>query len=211
MKKIKAVIFDMDGVLIDAKDWHYEALNDALSLFGLSISRNDHLAMFDGLPTSMKLRMLSEDKGLPVKLHGFINKLKQEYTIEKIYLNCYPKFIHQYALSKLKSEGYAIAVASNSITETIALMMKRSGLIEYLDFFVSNQDVVKPKPDPEIYSLSISKLGLKPNECLVVEDNINGIKAAKSAGAHVLQVSSVDDVTYDRIMTEIERINRGIV
>ena len=60
---IKAIIFDMDGVLIDAKEWHYEALNNALQLFGYKISREDHLATFDGLPTREKLRLLTEQDG----------------------------------------------------------------------------------------------------------------------------------------------------
>ena len=64
---IKAIIFDMDGVLIEAKDWHYEALNKALSLFGYEISRYDHLVTYDGLPTSKKLEMLSMERGLPRK------------------------------------------------------------------------------------------------------------------------------------------------
>ena len=68
---IKAVIFDMDGVLIDAREWHYEALNRALRLFGMEISRTDHLTTFDGLPTRRKLEMLSSTNGLPVELHGF--------------------------------------------------------------------------------------------------------------------------------------------
>ena len=73
MTKIKAIIFDMDGVLIDAKDWHYEALNRALKLFGYNISRYDHLVTFDGLPTRKKLEMLTREHGLPPSLHGFLN------------------------------------------------------------------------------------------------------------------------------------------
>ena len=61
---IKAVIFDMDGVLIDAKEWHYEALNNALKLFGYKISRHDHLVTFDGLPTRAKLQMMTEQEML---------------------------------------------------------------------------------------------------------------------------------------------------
>ena len=72
---IKAIIFDMDGVLIDAKDWHYEALNKALHLFGFGINRYDHLTMYDGLPTKKKLDMLSVQNGLPKKLHYFINEI----------------------------------------------------------------------------------------------------------------------------------------
>ena len=84
MSKIKAIIFDMDGVLIDAKEWHYEALNKALSLFGYEISRYDHLITYDGLPTKDKLKMLSMERGLPEKLHPYINQLKQKYTIERV-------------------------------------------------------------------------------------------------------------------------------
>ncbi|RLR17256.1 HAD family phosphatase, partial [Sodalis-like symbiont of Bactericera trigonica] len=61
--KIKAVIFDMDGVLIEAKDWHYDALNKALNLFGLDITRQEHQTVYDGLPTKHKLIMLSRDNG----------------------------------------------------------------------------------------------------------------------------------------------------
>ena len=79
--KIKAIVFDMDGVLIEAKDWHYEALNKALRLFGYEISRYDHLVTYDGLPTSKKLEMLSLEKGLPTGLHQFINQMKQSYKL----------------------------------------------------------------------------------------------------------------------------------
>lgn len=69
MTKIKAVIFDMDGVLIDAKEWHYEALNKALALFGFAISRQEHLDSYDGLPTRKKLEMLSSEKEPTKGLH----------------------------------------------------------------------------------------------------------------------------------------------
>ncbi|RBH40565.1 HAD family phosphatase, partial [Pseudomonas sp. MWU13-2860] len=139
---IKAVIFDMDGVLIDAQDWHYEALNRALGLFGMEISRYDHLVTYDGLPTRKKLEMLSRERGLPVLLHPFLNDLKQMYTMEITTIRCRPTFHHQYALSRLRQSGYKVAVCSNSIRGTIELMMQKAGLLQYLDFFLSNQDVV---------------------------------------------------------------------
>ena len=206
---IKAVIFDMDGVLIDAKEWHYEALNRALGLFGYEISRYDHLVTYDGLPTSKKLEMLSMEKGMPQRLHKFINELKQQYTIDKIFTDCHPMFHHEYALSKLKSEGYSIAVASNSIRKTVELMMEKSNLLPYLDFFLSNQDVRRAKPDPEIYNVAIGRLGLAPDECLVVEDNKNGIQAGKSAGAHVMEVNAVYDVNYENIKKHITMANEN--
>lgn len=203
MSKIKAVLFDMDGVLIDAKDWHYEALNKALGLFGMEISRYDHLTTFDGLPTKVKLQMLSKRYYLPEELHGFINSVKQSYTAELVYQKCHPMFEHEYALSKLHQQGYKIAVCSNSIRKTIELMMDRAELAQYLDLIVSNEDVTKAKPDPEMYQTAIRKFGLKPDECIVVEDNPNGIQAGKASGASVLEVATVADVNYENIMRKI--------
>ncbi|MFS1977266.1 HAD family hydrolase [Vibrio splendidus] len=204
--KIKAVIFDMDGVLIDAKDWHYDALNKALEIFGLSISRHDHLTTFDGLSTGQKLKMLSKVHVLPESLHNFINEMKQQYTMDITHQLCKPMFHHQFALSKLKENGYQIAVASNSIRNTVKVMMEKSALMEYLDFYLSNQDVSKGKPDPEIYNLAILKLGLKPEECLIVEDNENGLKAAYASGANVLKVETIHDVNFDNIVQFIEEV-----
>jgi beta-phosphoglucomutase len=207
--KIKAIIFDMDGVLIEAKEWHYESLNAALSLFGAQISRYDHLITFDGLPTKKKLEMLSLEGGFPYKLHDFVNDLKQQYTMEVVYAKCKPVFQHQFALSKLKAEGYKLAVGSNSVRKTVEIMMEKSGLMQYIDFFLSNQDVGKSKPNPEMYTMAIKRLGIEPNECLIVEDNDNGVKAAIAAGAHLLKVENPDDVHYYNIKKRIEELENA--
>jgi len=208
MAKIKAVIFDMDGVLIEAKDWHYEALNQALELFGYKISRYDHLVTYDGLPTKKKLEMLSMERGLPKGLHKFINEMKQIYTMQHVYMKCKPLFCHQYALSKLKSQGYRLALGSNSIRLTIDMMLGKADLLKYMEFTLSNQDVTKSKPDPEIYNTAISRLNLNPEECLIVEDNQNGIKAAQASGAHLLKVNTVYDVNYQNIRHRIDEIEQ---
>lgn len=196
----------MDGVLIDAKDWHYDALNKALQLFGFEISRSEHETTYDGLPTKDKLKILTDEKGLPTSLHLFINELKQQYTMEMVYNLCRPKFQHEYALSRLSSKGYLLAVASNSIRNSVSIMMELSSLKKYLQFFISNEDVSKGKPDPEMYNLAIKKLGIQPYECLIVEDNENGLKAAYASGAHVLKVDSVEEVNFENIINEIRRI-----
>lgn len=205
MAKIKAVIFDMDGVLIDAKEWHYEALNRALALFGYSISRYDHLVTYDGLPTRRKLEMLSLEFGLPISLHDFLNELKQLYTMEIIHSKCRPLFAHEYALSHLKSADYKLAVASNSIRKSIEVMMEKSNLARYLDVIMSNQDVRIGKPDPEIYTKTMTALGVDPVECLVVEDNEHGITAARLSGANVMIVKEVGEVTLDNIVQQIRQ------
>jgi HAD superfamily hydrolase (TIGR01509 family) len=206
MTKIRAIIFDMDGVLIDAKDWHYEALNRALNLFGFNISRYDHLVTFDGLPTRKKLEMLSREQSLPHALHGFINDLKQAYTIEMVQAKCKPRFQHEYALSRLKADGYKLAVASNSVRHSVELMMEKSQLSRYLDTIVSNQDVTHPKPAPDIYLKAAAALGVSAAECLVLEDNANGIASAKAAGCQLMIIKNVTEVTYDRIVSEIAAI-----
>lgn len=206
MNKIKAVLFDMDGVLIEAKEWHYEALNDALELFGMPIDREAHLSTFDGLPTKDKLAILGQSKGLPEPLFKLINDLKQKFTQQIIYQKCHPLFHHQYALSSLKREGYKLAVCSNSVRETVHMMMQLSKLDGYLDLQLSNQDVIKAKPDPEIYLLAMEQLGVSPDETLILEDNDHGIQAAKASGAHVMVIGTVDDVNYERIKDTIAEI-----
>jgi beta-phosphoglucomutase len=205
---IKAVIFDMDGVLIEAKDWHFEALNRALRLIGFEISRYDHLTTFDGLPTKRKLEMLSAQYNLPVQLHGLMSEMKQIYTVELVSALCKPRFSHEFALSRLRAQGYRLAVASNSIKSTIEMMMERASLNKYLEFILSNEDVKLPKPDPEIYNLAIERLGLSAAECLIVEDNDLGIRAARASGANVMAVSSVDDVNLTKLMERIAACDR---
>jgi len=208
MNKIKAILFDMDGVLIEAKDWHYEALNEALKLFGSEISLYDHLVTFDGLPTKDKLNMLTSVGKLPKELHPIINRMKQKHTMKMILNKCKPLFAHQYALSKLHSEGYRMAVCSNSIRKSVEVMIQQAGLDKYFEFYVSNEDVSKGKPDPEMYSKAMDKMNLKPEECLILEDNENGIKAAKASGGHLLKIGEITDVTYLNITNRINEIEK---
>lgn len=198
----------MDGVLIEAKDWHYEALNDALSIFGCEISLYDHLVTFDGLPTKHKLNMLSSLGKLPKDLHPIINIMKQKHTMRMILNKCKPLFNHQYAISKLHSEGYKMAVCSNSIRKSVEVMIEQAGLNQYFDFYVSNEDVEKGKPDPEMYNLAMNKMNLKPEECLILEDNENGIKAAVESGGNLLKIGEVTDVTYLVIKNRILELEK---
>jgi beta-phosphoglucomutase len=208
MSVIKAVLFDMDGVLIDAKEWHYEALNKALSLFGMEISRYDHLITYDGLPTRRKLDMLTLERGLPVELHEFINTIKQQYTLEEVYQKCKPIFSHEYALSRLKEDGMLMAVCSNSESNTVQVMLEKAMITQYFDLLFSNQSVSNCKPDPEMYITCMQKLGVEPHETLILEDNDHGIKAAVASGAHLYAVQSVSEVTYFAIMERIRSINK---
>jgi HAD superfamily hydrolase (TIGR01509 family) len=109
-------------------------------------------------------------------------------------------------LAKLKQEGFKMACCSNSIRKTIEMMMQKAQLTDYLDFFLSNQDVKNAKPHPDIYIKAMEMMKLKPTEVLIVEDNEHGIKAAKASGGHLLKVDTVYDVTYQSIKKRIKEI-----
>jgi len=209
MPKIKGIFFDMDGVLIDAREWHYEALNQALRLFSFEVERYDHLVTYDGLPTKKKLEMLSLEKGLPRALHPFINKLKQEYTFELIQSRCKPSFNHRFALSSLSREGYVLGVCSNSIKKTVITMLERANILNYFKINLSNEEVTNPKPHPEIYNKAIELARLEPKQCLILEDNQHGIAAAEASGSHVMHIGTPDDVTYENIHSHIQIIEQG--
>lgn len=191
---IKTVLFDLDGVLVDATEWHYEALNKALGLFGYTISRQQHLGFYNGLPTRVKLQKLTEEFEMPESLHDFIYEMKQQYTVDFIYRLCRPDFQKQLMFKYLKKKGLKIGVCSNSITETLHMMLKKSDLFNDCDVIISNQDVEKSKPYPEMYLKGMETLGVSPEETLIVEDSPHGIEAAKASGAHVCVVKGVHDV-----------------
>ena len=208
---IKAVIFDLDGVLVNAKDWHYEALNKALGEFGFNIPRAEHVSVYDGLPTRKKLELLTMAKGLPVEHYDAIFDLKQHYTMELIEQNCVPTPQHEQALKQLHTEGYKLAVASNSTRPTVDTVLRKTRLQPYLEFALSNEDVQQTKPHPEIYQKAIARLGLRSDECLVIEDNINGIKAAKASGARLMIVETVDDVHLANIQQHINGVTAAAI
>lgn len=212
MCKISAILFDMDGVLVDATEWHYQALNRALYLFGFNISRYQHLSTYNGLPTRKKLEVLTVEQSLPLGLHEIICKLKQIYTNEEIYRECRPVFEKEYMISRLRREGYRLAVCSNSIRESVELMIRKSALYEHFDFLLSNEDISQPKPSPEIYIQAIRLMRCRPEEVVIVEDAPYGIEAAQRSGAHVCQVTGFEDVNYFRIKKFIHQVeNQGVI
>ncbi len=193
--RFSAVIFDMDGVLIDARDWHYRALNDALEIFDASIDSHEHETRFDGLPTRVKLQMLTDEGKLPAHLHELIDEVKQERTLREAAQRCFPRVEHLLMMEWLKREGISIGLATNSIRRTTLAMLDFAGLLKYLDVIVTNEDVRNAKPAPDIYLEAVRLLGVTPGQTLVVEDSEFGIRSAEAAGCTVIRVSGIEDVS----------------
>jgi len=195
MKKL--IIFDLDGVLVEAKIIHYDALNEALGE-EYAIDWNEHLSKYDGLKTNQKLEMLTKEKGLPVEMYKKVWDKKQELTLNKLNnLQQSSQLIEcMYSLTKL---GYRLAVCSNSIRRTVLTVLAKLGIIQYFDLILSNEDVKNSKPHPEIYWKAISQMECLPEETLIVEDSPFGLLAASRSRATVMRVASPKEITYINI------------
>jgi HAD superfamily hydrolase (TIGR01509 family) len=197
---MKAILFDLDGVLVSAKEIHYKALNEALSKIDEKyvISENEHLSIFDGLKTNEKLHLLTKLKNLPESYHEQIWNLKQQITLEKINdLKRDVNLVHVFEeLSKLNIK---IACCSNSIRKSVINMLTNIGIIRYFDLILSNEDVKNSKPHPEIYWKAMSLFSLNPEECLIVEDSPHGLLAAQRANSKILRVKNPKEVTLEKI------------
>lgn len=196
---MKLIIFDLDGVLIDAKQIHFNAFNQALKYYDsrFQITWDEHLKIFDGLKTYDKLKLLSE-RGLSKKYFDNIFKKKQEFTLQYLSdISCDPKLAD--ILEELRLNGYNIACCSNSVKETVDIALKKLGLDGYFDLKLSNEDVKNAKPYPEIYWKAMSYFGAYPQETLIVEDSPIGLKSAYNSGAKVLRVNNPKDYDFNLI------------
>ncbi len=203
---IKLVVFDLDGVLVEARDIHYEALNRALANVDEKyvIGREEHLSSYDGLSTSKKLRKLTKEKNLPESLHDKVWEDKQKCTHKVISDTVQPNHWIHMLLRRLKSEGYTVYCASNSIRSSVKLMLLKAGYMEYIDEYFSNQDVKNPKPHSEIYMKCMVHAGVNPQECLIVEDSHIGREAAAKSGANILGVKGLEDVNVNNVFAAIK-------
>ena len=196
--KNKCVLFDLDGVLVDACDWHYEALNRALKEVAYyEISRQDHYEKYNGLPTLTKLSMLNDMGVITDEDVRKISDVKQEHTIKVIEDLCKRDQSKIKLMKALKDNDYEIAVVTNSIRMTATLMLANSGVLPFVDLLISNEDTDRNKPYPDPYIIAIHLLNSSHNKTIIVEDSPKGIKAAKDSGAHVLEVKDATEVNLE--------------
>ena len=204
---IKLVIFDLDGVLVEAKNIHYNALNKALGE-KYAISWDEHLSTYDGLKTNQKLEMLTNNKNLSIKLHSQIWEDKQKYTLEELRA-LEPNQTLKSLMFTLSENGYKIAVCSNSIRKTVLTVLSKLGIMEFMDLIISNEDVKNSKPHPEMYWKAISMMSCLPEETLIVEDSPYGLLAAARSKSHILRVKNPSEVTINNVQNKVKQIKMG--
>jgi HAD superfamily hydrolase (TIGR01509 family) len=180
---MKAIIFDMDGVILDS-EFHWKKAE--LTLFQKllpSWTKADQQKIM-GLNVHDTYRKLANDYGLSLAHMEFLSR------VEGIALEVYrkkadlmPDFVE--FIKNIKSKKIPTALASSSLRQWIDIALKRFEIEMYFDFVVSNEDLDVPgKPAPDIYLYTAKKLGIKPADCLVIEDSKNGVMAAKAAGMY---------------------------
>jgi HAD superfamily hydrolase (TIGR01509 family) len=206
---IKLIIFDLDGVLVEAKEIHYESLNLALS-DEYKITTEEHLSIYDGLKTTEKLKLLTKLKGLPVESHTEIWQLKQKYTLELLKsLNPLENVVN--CIKSLSKDGYKLAVCSNSIKETVLTVLSRYDITEYFDIILSNEDVLNSKPHPEIFWKAMSSQKILPEETLIIEDSPYGLLAANRSNSNIMRVKNTKEVTYNNIIKNMKTLKEDTI
>lgn len=210
---IKLIIFDLDGVLVEAKEIHYKTFNQAIIEIAkddkYSISEAEHLSIYDGLKTNQKLQLLTQYKGLPINLYDKIWNRKQELTIEVI-SELKPDLEKITLFKDLRSRGFKLACASNSIRRSVLIMLSKIGIIEYMDLILSNEDVKNSKPHPEIYWNAMSIIGVLPEETLIIEDSPHGLLAANRSRANILRVDSPKDLILSNIIHKLKETKNNM-
>ena len=194
----KAVLFDLDGVLVDACDWHYEALNRALrEVANYTISREDHVTTYNGLPTKRKLKMLADVGVIRESDMDRISDLKQELTVGVIEDFCIHSISKVVMMKMLKDAGYKIGCVTNSIKMTATLMLEKTGILDYFDVIITNDQCNFNKPHPEPFIKALVELGSLPQDSIIVEDSPKGLEAARLTGCRVLEVKNATEVTKE--------------
>lgn len=202
---MKAVIFDMDGVLIDSEALHLYDFRVFLNKHNQSFT-SDELSGFVGLDKNIFIERLQ-------KMWKPVNQLP---SIEEITEGCkYPSdsfqdilFPHvRFLLSHLKKNNIKIAIASSSPYDIIYKMLSVNNITSYFDVIVCRNDVQAKKPSPDIYYEALKQLELSPNDCIVIEDSTVGIQAAVNAGLYVIALKenrfSVDQSKANYIVNDL--------
>jgi beta-phosphoglucomutase family hydrolase len=211
---IKAVIFDMDGVLVESEHIHIEAEQQTLLKHGVRISA-DELHKYTGTTAEFMFTELIKNYRLKTTFERMFNE-KEEILFKLLEKETRPTKGVIDLLKRLKRKGIKLAIASSSHRKLIDYVLRRLDIGRLFDFVVSAEDIAHSKPNPEIFLKSARGLKVESVECLVVEDAKLGIEAAKNAGMKVIgyrnlhsgdqDLSRADMIVYDFSRLSVEEM-----
>lgn len=203
---IKTIVFDLDGVLCDTPDLHFNTFQAAVCKYlDVRITKGEHDVNFNGLSTNKKLETLQAKYNFSDETKKQIWEEKQRLTTLEIQA-CLNKDDEKINLLELLSEKYTLVCASNCIRQTMDLMLERLGIQKYFKYTLCNEDVKNIKPHPEIYLRAMIQVECGPKETLIIEDSKFGFEAAKQSGAHILRVSNSHEVNERSINEKLSTL-----
>lgn len=178
---LKAILFDMDGVIIDSEPLHARAAILAMERYGIHLSM-EFCYSFIGSTAKHMLEVIKENYQLNVSIEELMeaNRLAKKELLQTEGYPAIP-FVKE-LMEALHLKGFLLAIASSSPMEEIEETVQMLGLAPYLDRLVSGMQVEKPKPAPDIFLAAAKELSVLPSECIVIEDSFNGLCAAYAAG-----------------------------
>ena len=210
---IKAIIFDMNGVIIDDEHIHEMAFKSTLAKHGIELDHRTYLEFFAGKTDKFGYENIAEkfDKKLPID-----NLLKEK---KKIYLEFFPENKKYYPgvikLINILSNDFVLALTSSSTREEVNLVINKFGINDKFKITISAEDINKGKPNPEPYTITAKKIGLKPEECAVIEDSKSGVISAKAAGCYCIGITTThseeDLAEADIIVNDFKSINSNLI
>jgi HAD superfamily hydrolase (TIGR01509 family) len=186
MSRFEAVIFDMDGVLIDSEPLHFAVLSEVMARAGHTFSRAEN-EQFIGTTSEAMFSTLIARHGLP----GSVVEYEADYDQALLRVLAEPHAAAagvEALLKRLRDLGVRVGVASSSRRLWVETTLRSLGLADAFAVVVAGDDVERGKPDPAIYLLTAQRLGVAPDRCLAIEDSPNGVQSARAAGMTVLGV-----------------------
>lgn len=194
MAKFKALFFDLDGTLVDSEHFHFNTWNELLAESDVQLTYTDFLKNYAGIPLPGNAVRLKELYAIETPLEELISR-KEVLTVERLKTSVIElmPFV-QDTMDYFFSKGIPMALVTASKRPDVDEMFSKNGLAKFFRFLVTRSDVKNSKPDPESYNLAAEKSGFAKEECLVFEDTLNGLRAAKAAGltCFVVQANTED-------------------
>lgn len=185
---IKAVIFDMNGVISNDEKLHKKAYQQVLSKYDVDLNDEKYEEQFMGSPNMQNFKKIVDEYNMSVSPQQ-LNDEKSELYMELAQQELEPVKGVIEAVEKF-SKKYILGLVSSSYAKEVEMVLNKFAIKKYFSALVTADDVSKGKPDPEPYLLVAEKLNIKPENCVVFEDSLNGIKAAKTAGMKVISLST---------------------